>query len=321
MDVLSIGYSSLVQRRILPSLTSLDAVGSIHVASRRELPPNLPAGSQTVRVITGYERALAELESGLVYVSLPNSLHFEWCMRALSAGFHVVVDKPACLTASEASELASAARQKGLCCAEAIVWQCHPMLGHLQELKGAEGRAPIAASTWFTSPPLDEGNFRLVPALGGGVVYDRASYAISCGRVVFDQEPSDVVCTVSERDPRTGVDLSARITLQYPNGGSLDGFYSLKSDYRNSLTVVGETYNVDFDRVFTPPDDYEGPAIVRRQGRAEAVVTMKGNTFALFLESVFSAIKGGTSDGFADRMVRDAVIMDAIQDSAKGAKS
>jgi len=321
MDVLILGFSSLVQRRVLPSLSSLEAVGKIHLASRRQLPPTAMTGSRAGRVIAGYERALVELPPGLVYVSLPNVLHFDWCMRALDAGFHVVVDKPAFLSAREASQVTDLARRKGLCCAEATAWQYHPMIDLLREHQHREGRSPIAAAAWFASPPLAEGNFRLDPSMGGGVIYDRASYAISAGWVVFGQEPSTVGCTVSERDPRTSVDLSCRIALEYPGGGSLDGFYSLKADYRNSLTVVGESYNIDFDRVFTPPDDYEGPAVVRRRGNCETVATPRGSAFALFIERVIGAIERGTSGDFADRLARDAVIMDAIRKSATGAKA
>jgi hypothetical protein len=98
----------------------------------------------------------------------------------------------------------------------------------------------------------------------------------------------------------------------------LDGFYSLKADYRNSLSVVGETYNVDFERIFTPPDDYTGPSIVRRQGKAESLPTRPANAFALFLEAVIRAIEGGTGERLTERLVMDAVIMDSIRASAKG---
>jgi predicted dehydrogenase len=192
------------------------------------------------------------------------------------------------------------------------------MLELLQGLKQAEGRLPLAAHACFASPPLDAGNFRLDPTMGGGVIYDRASYAITCGRVVFGREPEGVACAVIERDPRSGIDLSCRIALQYPDGGFLDGFYSLNADYRNSLSVMSETYSVDFDRVFTPPPDYKGPAVVRRQGRPTMVATQAGNSFGLFINDVIVAIEDGTCGRLVERLVVDAMIMDRIRDSSRG---
>jgi NDP-hexose-3-ketoreductase len=318
MNVLVLGFSSLVQRRVLPALSIIDAVDTIHIASRRELPAGIVPGSRAGQLIVGYDDALAQLEPGLVYISLPNSLHYEWCMRALTAGSHVIVDKPAFLNAREARGVWDLAQAKGLCCAEATVWQFHPMLEILADLTKGEGRSPVAAYACFASPPLDPGNFRLSGEMGGGVIYDRASYAISCGRVVYGQEPTGVACAVIERDSRSGVDLSCRISLEYPGGSSLEGFYSLKADYRNSLSVIGETYNVDFERIFAPPDDYIGPAIVRSKGKAESLATRRANTFALFLEAVIDAIGNGTGESFAERLVMDAMIMDSIRASAKG---
>jgi dTDP-3,4-didehydro-2,6-dideoxy-alpha-D-glucose 3-reductase len=318
MDVLLIGYSSLVQRRVLASLVGIEGVHQIHVASRRALASHPVTGPQRGRWIVGYDRALSEVSPGLAYVSLPNALHYPWCMKALSAGFHVIVDKPAFLDLREASEVAALARQKGLCCAEAVVWQYHPMLDLLRELKQAEPQRPLAAHACFTSPALDPANFRLDAAMGGGVIYDRASYAITCGRAVFDQEPEAVACDVVERDAQTGIDLTCRITLQYPERRFLDGFYSLKADYRNTLSVMSETYSLDFDRLFTPPVDYEGPAVIRRTGQATRIATPAANTFRLFLRDVVTSIDQGRCDPFVDRLVLDASILDRIRNSRKG---
>jgi dTDP-3,4-didehydro-2,6-dideoxy-alpha-D-glucose 3-reductase len=316
VKVLVLGYSSLVQRRVLPALSVAESVDTIHIASRRELPATILGGSRGGQLILGYDEALAQLEPGLAYISLPNSLHYEWCIRALTAGFHVIIDKPAFLDAGQAMAVRDLARAKGLCCAEAIVWPFHPMLEILADLSKREARRPVAAYACFASPALDPENFRLNGEMGGGVIYDRASYAISCGRVVYGEEPTGVACAVIERDSRTGLDLSCRISLQYSGGSSLEGFYSLKTDYRNSLSVVGETYNLDFERIFSPPNDYTGPAIVRRKGKAESLVTRPANTFALFLDGVIGAIEDGSAQRFAERLVTDAVIMDSIRASA-----
>src|SRR5687768_13140134 len=167
MDVLIIGFSSLVKRRVLPALLDIKGVDKIHIASRRDLPSHLVTGTRAGSVIRGYQRALSETKPGLVYVSLPNALHYEWSMRALSAGCHVVVDKPAFLSTQQATEAAELATGKSLCCAEATVWQYHPMVEVLQGLKRGEGGGPIAAYACFSSPAIDRQNFRLIPEMGG----------------------------------------------------------------------------------------------------------------------------------------------------------
>lgn len=47
-------------------------------------------------------------------------MHFEWSMRALHAGKHVLVEKPMTSTADEARQIFALAEQKGLIALEAI---------------------------------------------------------------------------------------------------------------------------------------------------------------------------------------------------------
>ena len=51
---------------------------------------------------------------------LPNGLHFEWTMRAIDAGKHVLVEKPMTSTADEARQVFARAEAKGLVVLEAV---------------------------------------------------------------------------------------------------------------------------------------------------------------------------------------------------------
>lgn len=55
-----------------------------------------------------------------MYTQLPNGLHFEWSMKALKAGKHVLLEKPFTNTADEARRLTEYARSKGLHLMEAF---------------------------------------------------------------------------------------------------------------------------------------------------------------------------------------------------------
>ena len=55
-----------------------------------------------------------------VYNPLPNSLHFEWTMKALLAGKHVLLEKPAANTCEETKKMFKLAEEKGLVLLEAF---------------------------------------------------------------------------------------------------------------------------------------------------------------------------------------------------------
>jgi len=58
------------------------------------------------------------------YPKLPNGLHFEWTMKALAAGKHVLLEKPSANTAAEARQMFELAESKGLVLLEAVHYRC-----------------------------------------------------------------------------------------------------------------------------------------------------------------------------------------------------
>ena len=79
------------------------------------------------RVHESYDALLADPELDAIYNPLPNGLHCEWTIRALRAGKHVLCEKPIASNASEAQQMADAARETGRVLVEAFHWRYHPL--------------------------------------------------------------------------------------------------------------------------------------------------------------------------------------------------
>lgn len=64
-------------------------------------------------VFSSYQELLDDPSIDAVYVGLPNGLHFEWTMKALKAGKHVLLEKPSVSNGEEAKILFQEARKQG----------------------------------------------------------------------------------------------------------------------------------------------------------------------------------------------------------------
>ncbi|KAJ5044522.1 hypothetical protein NUH16_001328 [Penicillium rubens] len=53
-------------------------------------------------VRTSYDEIFEDPKIDAVFIPLPNSLHFEWAVRAIRGGKHVLVEKPSTSNATEA---------------------------------------------------------------------------------------------------------------------------------------------------------------------------------------------------------------------------
>jgi NDP-hexose-3-ketoreductase len=316
VDVLVIGVSSIVARRVLPALTALAAVKRIHLASRRELQPDLVPAAKRGRVFRGYQPALAGSDGGLAYISLPNSLHTQWARAALEAGFHVVIDKPATTALGDTLELLSLAQARGLCLAEATVWDRHPQIDAVAEMINASSASITRANTVFSFPPLASGNFRYDPTLGGGSLLDQGAYAASCGRAFFGEAPNEIIGRVHTRSASTGVDTSFSVLACYSGGRSLVGQFGFDTEYQNSVSLLGPGFQIEVDRVYTMPADLTNQIRCSRMNKTSLHTAPAGDSFALFLEAVLTAVANRSWTAFYRALEQDANFIHQLRRSA-----
>lgn len=309
MDVLVIGVSSIFRRRVLPALLSLDCVDRIHLASMRpDCGIDIPEGRRG-RYFWGYEDALRELQPCLAYVSLPNSMHAEWASRALTAGFHTVIDKPAVLDPADADSLLALARRQRLCLAEASVWAFHSQVARAAGIFSAADGELRAIQSVFSFPPLSEPNFRNDPRRGGGSFYDLGMYALSPGRVFFGEDPTEIWCRVLDRSEALGIDTAFALSAVFSRGRILEGFFSFGTEYKNRLLLLGANASVTIEPAFTIPKDMPTTLTIRAMNKTEAVAIPAEDTFANFFGAVIRSIEAERWDQWPTTLWRDMNVL------------
>src|SRR5690606_38140914 len=121
-----------------------------------------------------YEALLQDDTVDAIYLSLPNSMHHQWTIRALEAGKHVLCEKPFAMTHGQATEMFDAAEEHGRVLIEAFMYRCHPLTRAVKRAldAGEIGRLQIVRTSFcYKTRPID-GNVRFDPALGGGALMD-----------------------------------------------------------------------------------------------------------------------------------------------------
>jgi predicted dehydrogenase len=309
MRLLILGYSSIVERRVIPAAAKVEAIEQISIASKSRPEPG--SWPKQGRFLNDYEAALRDSDSDLVYLSLPNAMHEHWVMAALAADKHVVIDKPAMMTLAGSERAVGAARRANRIVAEATVFGYHPQFEALAAFVAEHGPLTQAA-VQFIIPPLPIGNFRNHRELGGGCLLDMGPYAAATMRILGGGEASDITALAGSRHPETGVDMGFSVLARLGNGGAFSGHFSFEGEYQNRLLVVGRSGSVLIERVFTPPADHR-MEWRRRVRNVDDVVTFEpADTFARFLAAVTSAIDVGDHESFHRDLLSDARCRDMI---------
>ena len=130
-----------------------------------------------------YEALLADDEVDAIYVSLPNSMHVEWSIRALEAGKHVLCEKPLSRDPQDVERAFDAAEAAGRVLMEGLMWRHTPQARRMLELIPTIGELRMVRSA-FSFPEREPGNIRLSSELDGGALMDVGCYCVSAIRMV-----------------------------------------------------------------------------------------------------------------------------------------
>ncbi len=166
-----------------------------------------------------YEKLLSDSRVDVIYVALPNNLHFSFAKEALLAGKHVILEKPFTVTYEEAKEIAAIAREKKLYLFEAITTQYNPNYHKMKGLLPRLGDIKLVALNFsqyssrydnfkkgIISPSFDPNN-------AGGALMDLNIYNIHFVAGLFGKPLKVRYCSNMERD----VDTSGILVMEYPD--------------------------------------------------------------------------------------------------------
>ena len=284
--------TALINDAILAGAADSSDVDVIGVASRDEERARSYANEHGLeRSYGSYEGLLADSDVEAVYVSLPNSLHVEWTLRALDAGKHVLVEKPFSKYPDQVEEAFGRAEAAGLVLSEGFMWRHHPQAHRLTELidSGVTGRVRVVRTAFAFDLATERGtgDTRFDPALDGGALMDVGCYCISGLRLVAG-EPERA--RGEQVVGPSGVDVAFTGALAFADGivGHFDcGFIVPR---RAMLEVVGEEATILVPDPFTPR--IPGIEVLRPGDEPEKIAIEPTNSYRLELENVSAAIRG-----------------------------
>jgi D-xylose 1-dehydrogenase (NADP+, D-xylono-1,5-lactone-forming) len=265
-----------------------ELVDVVAVASRDERRAAEYARERGIERAHGsYDALLDDPEVEAVYVSLPNSLHVEWSVRALEAGKHVLCEKPLSRRSHDVERAFDAAEQTGRILMEAFMYRHNPQTARVKELVegGAVGRLRLVRST-FTYPHTDAENIRQDPALDGGGLMDLGCYCVSVSRLLAG-EPEEVFG--EQVLSRTGVDEVFAGTMRFADDvvAQFDSALVARMSYR--LEAIGEEGSL----VVGDPWHCRKPGIdLRTQAGVERIAVEPVDSYRLQLENMSAAIRG-----------------------------
>ena len=199
-----------------------------------------------VTVHDSYEALISDPLVDAVYISLPNHLHCQWTVAALNAGKHVLCEKPFAMNTAEVEIMIQAARDNDRLLVEAVWSRWHPrMIRMIDYVKAGNIGEIVSIESSFTFPASIDDNYRAVPAMGGGALFDIGVYPLHAmvGLVGDNAQVEIENCDVNVGP--TGIDLTSKWQMRFNGSITAHGLASFEMPENQSLIVRGEKESVE----------------------------------------------------------------------------
>ena len=277
-----------INRLLIPGARASDKVELIAVASRDQTKADAYAREWDIeRAYGSYDALLADPDVEAVYISLPNTMHCEWSIRAVEAGKHVLCEKPMTRHTADVERAFDAAERAGHLLSEAFMYRHNPQTKRLVDLvrEGAIGDLRLVRCT-FSYSLYDAENIRLRADVEGGSLMDVGCYCVSGSRLIAGEPES--VFGQAYVGP-TGTDwvfvgamrFAGDVFAQFDCGTALPN--------RDELEVVGTEGSLFLD----DPWHCRTPVIeLRREGEVERIELEPVDSYRLEMENLADAIRG-----------------------------
>ena len=277
-----------INRKVIPGAKESPKVELMAVASRTQDRADEYAKEWGIeRAYGSYEELLADPDVEALYISLPNTMHVEWSIRALEAGKHVLCEKPLSRHPDDVAAAFDAADGNGRLLTEAFMYRHNPQTKRLKELVdgGAIGELRLIRSA-FSYGLYDEDNIRLRPDVEGGALMDVGCYNVSGSRLLGG-EPERVFGEAWYGP--SGTDWVFTATMRFPNDVIALFDCGTAMPNRDELEAIGSEGSLFLD----DPWHCNKPVIeVRREDGVERIELEREDSYRLELENLSDAIRG-----------------------------
>ncbi|WP_406073551.1 Gfo/Idh/MocA family protein [Micromonospora sp. NBC_01638] len=257
-----------------------------------------------------------------VDICTPPNHHVELEREALAAGLHVICEKPVAVRTDEALDLINLARDRGRLLYPAHNYGFSPMM---RVLTGAviggrlggplRARFQIARDSHARGVPGWQPDWRRdISVARGGIMLDHGTHCAYMATQVFGEAPRTVSCVAqwADGDAAGGMDVAARLDLEFGDGGTCEIDLSWVSDTRSNRYLVSGPDGT--------ADVHDGVAEVRTADgveRTDLAPPNRDQTHQEWFGGMFADFAGLIAAGTGwDRPMREVVTTTALIEAA-----
>jgi len=293
-----LGCANIADRFVIPAFLELNELFCLKgIASRNDTKSKEFAEKFNCESFNSYDE-LVKLDSvDLLYIPLPNSIHYEWIKAALLNNKHVLVEKSLSCSLRDVIELNTLAEERNLVLLENFQFRFHTQLAIIKELlvNNVIGEIRNIKSSFGFPPFPDKNNIRYSKELGGGALLDAGAYPLKVAQEILGQELYvDSASLHYNKELEVDIWGAAQLKSRTSNVVVQTAF-GFDNFYQCNLEVWGSKGIIKANRIFTSTPGSQAVVTVTTTDGEQELSTPEDNHFKNLLSSLYKMVTNKTN--------------------------
>ncbi len=308
-----LGCANIAERMVIPAILKSSYFELEFVSSRTEEKAKRFAEFFNVKYVAGYD-SLLEQDIDAVYIPLPTGMHYEWIIKALNSGLHVLSEKSIATNLNDVDGIITLAEKNGLIVHENFMFVHHSQNDFVKSKMKEIGSIRQFRSSFGFPKFKDNTNFRYNKSLGGGSLLDVGAYTLKGTQLFIDEKQKVLSSTLNNLD--TEVDFLGTITLQSESNVISQLSFGFDNFYQNNIEIWGTKGKITMNRAYTAGPGFMPSVLVESQGIKTEYTLPSDNHFIKSIEHFAQAITN--SDNSEHRkIINQARLINQVFNNAK----
>ena len=206
-----------------------------------------------------YEKLLNNNKVDIVYIALPNSLHYEWVKKSLDFKKHILVEKPAFINSQETQSIFNHPNFDSFFIGEGFMFRYHPQIikiiellkndsiGQIISMQSSFGKNLLTKKRFFglfNSSTFNKKKRIFSKLLGGGAILDHGSYTVSMSLLIASLidgvDINNFDLSENKKKKIENIDVESSVKLIFDEKFQAEITASFSRDIGNSTRINGK---------------------------------------------------------------------------------
>lgn len=286
-----LGCANIAIRSLAPAFQMHSSYQLIGFAGRDINSTKKVAKDFNCKAFTSYQSLLDVPEIDIIYIPLPNAMHYEWALKALKLGKHVICEKSLGCSYDEVSTMILEAKKSNKLLFENFQFRFHSQHQYVKDLisKNEIGEIRSFRASFGFPPFSQKENIRYIKSLGGGALFDAGAYTIKAVQFILGTDFQVTASSMSISED-LGVDIYGGIFMQNQKGQFAQLSYGFDNYYQCNYEIWGSAGKITVNRAYTAGNTIIPTVLLERQGTTEELMLPVDDHFKSMLTFVENCI-------------------------------